>query len=102
MDKRNIFYIWKGIDIQHEYSRTCYKIAPNDKFSIDIYFQCDKKFNNNKLGNIGRIDDNVKYISKVNNLDGIKYILEKLVSSNSQEHFNYIFSTNCQINFKMI
>ncbi len=98
---KEIYFIFeKGIDIQHEYSRTCYKIAPNDKFSIDIYFQCDKQFNNNKLGNIGRIDDNVKYILKVNTLDGIKYILEKLVSSNSQEHFNYIFSLSYRNKFQ--
>ncbi|WP_164699605.1 NACHT domain-containing protein [Aliarcobacter cryaerophilus] len=98
---KKIYFIFeKGIDVQYEYSRTCYKIAPNDKFSIDIYFNCDKQFNKNKIDNISRIDDNVKYISKVDNLDGIRYILEKLTSSDSKEYFDYIFSLSYRNKFQ--
>ena len=98
---KSIYFIFEtGIDVQHEYSRACYKIAPNNSFSIDIYFKCDDQFEKNKIDSVGRLDDNVKYISKVNSLDGIKYILEKLTSSNSKEYLRYIFSNSYRSKFQ--
>lgn len=98
---KSIYFIFqKGIDVQYEYARTCYKIAPNDNFSIDIYFNCDKQFKKNKIDNVARIDDNVKLISKVNNIDGIKHILEKLTSSNSKEYLSYIFRNSYRSKFQ--
>lgn len=98
---KSICFIFEiGIDVQYEYSRACYKIAPNDNFSIDIYFNCDKQFEKNKIDNISIIDDNVKYISKVDNFDGIKYILEKLTSSDSKEYLSYIFSLSYRSKFQ--
>ena len=98
---KKIYFIFEtGIDVQYEYARTCYKIAPNDNFSIDIYFNCEKQFKKNKIDNIGRIDGNVKYISKVDSLDGIRYILEKLTSSNWKEYLSYIFSTSYRSKFQ--
>lgn len=98
---KSIYFIFEtGIDVQYEYSRSCYKIAPNDNFSIDIYFNCDKQFEKNKIDNVSRIDDNVKYISKVDNFDGIKYILEKLTSSDSKEYLSYIFSSSYRSKFQ--
>lgn len=88
---KSIYFIFEnGIEVQHEYSRACYKIAPNDKFSIDIYFQCDKQFNKNKIDRAGRLDDNVRYISKVSTQEGIQHILEKITLENENKDLNYI------------
>ena len=47
--KNNIYFIFEeGIDTQYKFAKTCYKIAPNDKFSIDIYFKCDEFYEKNK------------------------------------------------------
>jgi len=88
---KSIYFIFEnGIEVQHEYSRACYKIAPNDKFSIDMYFQCDKQFKKNQLDRAGRLDDNVRYICNVNSQDGLQYILEKITSEDGKKHLNYI------------
>ncbi len=88
---KSIYFIFEnGVEVQHEYSRACYKIAPNDKFSIDMYFQCDKQFKKNQLDRAGRLDDNVRYICNVNSQDGLQYILEKITSEDGEKHLNYI------------
>ena len=98
---KSIYFIFEiGIDVQHEYSRACYKINQNDNFSIDVYFKSDNQFKKNNIDRVSRLDDNVKYISKVNSLDGIKYILEKLTSSNSKEYLRYIFSNSYRSKFQ--
>lgn len=97
---KSIYFIFEeGIEVQHEYSRTCYKIAPNDEFSIDVYFKTDKQFKKNQIDRAGRIDDNVKYICRVNTLEGIKYILEKLTSGTSEKYLSYIFHASYKSNF---
>lgn len=98
---KSIYFIFEtGIDVQYEYSRTCYKIAPNDNFSINVYFNCEKQFKKNKIDNIGRIDDNIKYITNVKELNGVKYILEKLTSSDSKRYLSYIFSNSYRSKFQ--
>ena len=90
---KDISFIFEdGIEIQHEYSRTCNKIAPNDKFSIDIYLRCDKQFKKNQLDRAGRLDDNIKYICNINSQSGLKYLLEKLASKDYKKHLNYLVS----------
>ena len=97
---KSIYFIFEtGVDVQYEYSRTCYKIAPNDNFSIDIYFNSYKKFKENTESRINRLDSNVEYICKVDNFDGIKYILEKLTSEDSEEYLEYIFKNSYRSKF---
>ena len=50
-----------------------------------------EKFKENTESRINRLDSNVEYICKVDNFDGIKYILEKLTSEDSEEYLEYIF-----------
>ncbi|WP_188108571.1 NACHT domain-containing protein [Sulfurimonas lithotrophica] len=98
---KGIYYIFKnGIEVQHEYSRACNKISPNDKFSIDIYFQCDQQFKNNKIDRATRLDDNVRYISKVNTQEGIQYILEKITSKDGEKDLNYILHESYKDRFQ--
>ncbi len=89
---KSIYFIFEtGIEVQYDYSRTCHKIAPNDRFSIDIYFKCDEQFKKNKIDRAGRIDDNVRYICDVNSQDGLQYILEKITSDDDiKKDLNYI------------
>ena len=97
---KSIYFIFEnGIEVQHEYSRTCNKIAPNDKFSIDIYFKTDVQFKKNQRDRSGRLDNNVKYICKIDTFNGIEYMLEKLNSDNSMEHLNYIFDESSKSKF---
>jgi hypothetical protein len=98
---KSIYFIFEtGIEVQHEYSRACYKIAPNNSFSIDIYFKCDDQFEKNKIDNVSGLDDNLEYICNVNTFEGIKYILEKLTSSESEKYLSYIFSNNYKTTFQ--
>lgn len=98
---KSIYFIFEiGIDVQYEYSRACYKINQNDNFSIDVYFRSDNQFKKNNTDRVSRLDDNVKYISKVSSVDGIKYILKKLTSSNSKEYLTYIFSNSYRSKFQ--
>lgn len=90
--KKIKFIFDDGISLQHEYSRLCYKIAPNDKFSIDIYFECDRQFKKNQLDRASRLDDNVKYICKVNNKKSLKYILQKLIDDVLGENIQYLLN----------
>lgn len=97
---KDIRFIYeKGIEVQHEYSRTCYKISPNNIFSIDTYFSSNEIYKKNKNYTGGRIDDNIKYIISVNNYEGITYILTKLTSKESKEKLNYIFETSYRSSF---
>ncbi|MFA6196296.1 MAG: hypothetical protein WC656_06605 [Sulfurimonas sp.] len=97
---KSIYFIFEeGIEVQHDYSRTCHKIAPNDEFSIDIYFKTDKQFKKNQIDRASRLDDNVKYICRVNTLEGIKYILEKLTSGTSEKYLSYIFHASYKSSF---
>lgn len=98
---KSIYFIFEiGIDVQHEYSRTCYKINTNDRFSIDVYFKADNQFKKNKIDRVGRLDNNVEYICNVNTMNGIKYILEKLTSVESKEYLSYIFSISYKTTFQ--
>lgn len=98
---KSIYFIFeKGIEVQYEYSSACFEIAPNDIFSIDVYFNCEKQFNQNKIENISRIDNNIEFICSVNNKDGIKYILKKLTSSDAEEYLKYIFNNKYKSKFQ--
>ncbi|MCG3651783.1 hypothetical protein L5F32_05815 [Aliarcobacter butzleri] len=87
-DMRFIFI--DGVEIQYEYAETCNLIAPNEEFSIDIYFECPTQFKASKYTS-GLISNpslkTMKYICNVNTCNGIKYILEKLLFNNQLENF---------------
>lgn len=98
---KDIYFIFEnGIEVQHEYSRTCNKIAPNDEFSINVYLKCTRQFKKNQLERAGRLDDNIKYICNINNQSGLQYLLEKLVSKDYKIHLDYLFHGSTKDRFQ--
>jgi len=56
---KSLYFIFEtGIQLQEEYARSCFHIAPNDKFSIDVYLKTDEYWYKNKnQKNMVRGDD---------------------------------------------
>lgn len=97
--KNNIYFIFeKGIDTQYKFAKTCYKIAPNDKFSIDIYFKCDEFYQKNKRDGYITIDSTLKYIVNIDNVDGLKYVLELFIND-IEKNLNVVFKYSYLPNF---
>lgn len=78
--KNHRFIFEKGVQLQHEYARTCLKIAPEDSFSIDVYFEAEKLFNKNKMDR-NRISGNdaLEYIFGCETASALEYILNKFL-----------------------
>ena len=98
--KNNIYFIFEeGIDTQYKFAKTCYKIAPNDKFSIDIYFKCDEFYEKNKRDGYITIDSTLEYIVNIDNLDGLKYVLELFIND-IEKNLNVVFKSSYLPNFE--
>lgn len=84
--KNHRFIFETGIQLQHEYARTCCKIAPEDSFSIDVYFEAEKLFNQNKIDR-NRISgfDVFECISECRTSVALEYILSKFLQR-EEEH----------------
>ena len=78
--KKHRFIFENGINVQDEYIKACYEIAPNDKFSIDAYLEADSLWRKNKIDgkNILRHLQEYEYILEINNIDSMLYALEKI------------------------
>ncbi|MEV9547054.1 NACHT domain-containing protein [Aliarcobacter butzleri] len=98
--KNNIYFIFEeGIDTQYKFAKTCYKIAPNDKFSIDIYFKCDEFYQKNKRYDYITIDSTLEYIVNVDSVDGLKYVLELFIND-IEKNLNVVFKSSYLPNFE--
>ncbi|ATB70429.1 hypothetical protein SJPD1_2333 [Sulfurospirillum diekertiae] len=86
--KNHRFIFEKGVQLQHEYARTCREIAPEDSFSIDVYFEAEKLFNKNKVDR-NRISgfDVFECISECRTSVALEYILSKFLQR-EQEHYS--------------
>lgn len=78
--KSHRFIFETGVQLQHEYARTCLKIAPEDPFSIDVYFEAEGLFNKNKI-DLNRISgfDALEYIFGCETASALEYILNKFL-----------------------
>jgi len=85
--KRHRFILEKGIQVQAEYARACFKVTPNDTFSIDVYLDTHKYWYKNKEDeNLNRGDDEYNYILKLNTSESMRYALEKVWNSEVYQH----------------
>lgn len=90
--KKYRFIFEKGIQVQAEYARACYKVAPNDTFSIDVYLDTHKYWYENKEDeNLSRVNDEYDFILRLTTVEAMKYALEKIWSS---EAYHYRFCEN--------
>jgi len=80
------FIFENGIETQHEYAQTCFKVAPEDPFCIDIYFKADKQYNKNKKSRSGTIDHSGEYIIGVKTRQAITYVLQKFLETEGKRH----------------
>lgn len=70
----------KGVQLQHEYARTCREIAPEDSFSIDVYFEAEKLFNQNKIDpNRSSGFDTLEYIFGLHTSYALEYVINKFL-----------------------
>lgn len=89
--KNHRFIFETGVQLQHEYARTCLKIASEDIFSIDVYFEAEKLFNQNKIDR-NRISsfDVFECISECRTSVALEYILSKFLQREQEHHsFKY-------------
>ncbi len=85
--KRHRFIFENGIQVQEEYARACYEVAPNDKFSIDVYLDTHKYWNDNKEDiNLSRFDDEYDYILRLTSAEMMKYALDKIWNDEAYHH----------------
>jgi len=87
------FIFENGIELQYNFARACYKIAPEDKFSIDIYFDSYVMYKKNKITTSLTMDDGIRYILKLKTLDGISYAIDKLTKDydSDENQLHYLF-----------
>ena len=50
---------------------------PEDKFSIDIYFDADKVYYKNKVTSSHIMDDSIEHIFGLKSLEGLSYSIKK-------------------------
>ncbi len=85
--KRHRFIFEQGVQVQAEYARACNKVAPNDKFSIDVYLDTHKYWYENKEDvNLSRSDDEYNYILRLTTAETMKYALGKVWNSEVYQH----------------
>lgn len=78
--KNHRFIFETGVQLQHEYARTCLKIAPEDSFSIDVYFEAEKLFNQNKIDpNRSSGFDTLEYIFGLHTSYALEYVINKFL-----------------------
>ncbi|MCB4782901.1 MAG: hypothetical protein LGB70_08755 [Sulfurovum sp.] len=82
--KKHRFIFENGIQVQGEYARACFKVAPNDTFSIDVYLEIDKYWKKNKKEeNLIRSNVEYVYILKLRTAESMKYALNKIWDNRS-------------------
>ena len=85
--KRHRFIFEKGIKVQAEYARACFKVSPNDIFSIDVYLDTNIYWIQNKEDkNLIRSNDEYDHILKLNKAESMKYALKKVWHNQIYHH----------------
>lgn len=86
--KDHRFIFETGVQLQHSYARTCFNIAPEYQFSIDVYFEAKRLFNQNKIDpNLISGHDGIEYIFELKTSQALEYVLNKLLQM--EENFLY-------------
>ncbi len=89
--KNHRFIFETGVELQHNYAQTCFKIAPEDPFSIDVYFEAKRLFNQNKIdSNLISGHDGIEYIFELKTPHALEYILNNFLQM-KERSLHYIF-----------
>lgn len=85
--KKHRFIFEQGIQVQAEYARACFKVAPNDFFSIDVYLDTYQYWYDNKEdASLVKSDDEYDFILRLTTAEAMKYALEKVWGSEAYHH----------------
>lgn len=85
--KKHRFIFEKGIQVQAEYAKACFNVAPNDTFSIDVYLDTDKYWCKNKEDKyLTRIEEEYDFILGLTTAEAMKYALEKVWNDKKHHH----------------
>jgi hypothetical protein len=85
--KKHKFIFENGIQVQAEYARACFEVAPNNKFSIDIYLDTDRYWTENKHdASLIRSNGEYDYILKLDDIELLKYALNRIWNDESYPH----------------
>lgn len=95
---KKIYFIFeKGIEVQYEYARSCFKIDSDNQFSIDVYFKANEYFKKNKVTSVMMMEKGLSYIFKLKTIKGIEYSLKKLLDKDERK-----LRSNIRVAFKDI
>lgn len=94
--KKHRFIFEQGIQLQNEYAHSCFDIAPEDLFSIDIYFEAHDYFDKNKRDKSLITEDSIRYIARLKAPDAIAYSLKKLIEGDDKKYLHRLLY-QCQL-----
>lgn len=83
--KNHRFIFEEGFEVQNEYARSCFQIAPEDSFSIDVYLEA-YDFIHKKTDTI--YDDSIRYFARLKTPDAIAYSLKKLMEGEEKKYLH--------------
>ena len=87
--KRLYFIFENGVQVQHTYARACFKVAPEDHFSIDVYLQAEEYFDKNKhRRNFSSGEPHFKYIFHLKTSEAYFYALSFFLKDDEKSHNN--------------
>jgi len=79
------FVFEKGVQVQGTYAETCFQIAPEDPFSIDIYFDSKEFYKKNKKDRSLIDQDKLDLIFSLKTSAGLSYALDKWNKAEEQD-----------------
>ena len=94
--KKHRFVFEQGIQLQNEYAHSCFDIAPEDVFSIDVYFEAHDYFDNNKQNESLMTEDSIRYIARLKTPDAIAYSLKRLMEGDEKKYLHRLLY-QCQL-----
>lgn len=86
--KKHRFIFEQGRQLQNEYAHSCFDVAPEDLFSIDVYFEAHDFFDSNKRDKSLITDDSIRYIARLKTPDAIGYSLKRLMEGDEKKYLN--------------
>lgn len=86
--KKHRFIFEEGTEVQNEYARSCFKIAAEDLFSIDVYFEAHDFIHKNTHKTDTIYDDSIRYIGRLKTSDAIAYSLKKLMEGDDKKYLH--------------
>jgi hypothetical protein len=94
--KKHRLIFEQGIQLQNEYARSCFDLAPEDIFSIDVYFEAHDYIYKNSRNSETIYNDSIRYISRLKTPDAIAYSLKKLMEGDEKRYIHRLLHL-CQL-----